>query len=774
LNDSDLAESFAAGRDVGILLGEASQGLVDIDLDTDEAATLATEFLPATEMWSGHGRRPRTHAWYRVLDRVPPSRRFLDADGRTVLFELRSSGCQTVVPPSRHPNGDSYEWYGPLEPGAVCCDNFEKAVSQLHVAAVLAKNWPSSNGSRHDISMSLAGALVRLGWTAPDVEHLVSVVARVAGDQEVVDRARAVRDTANRLAARRAVTGIPTLSRLLGAQVVDHLLRIVQAARPGEPWDQPISFRKAEVPDFPVHVLPVWLRDYVAALAEMTQTPLALAGGAALGVCAVAIARKFRVLIRPGWEEPTNLFIVVVLLPAERKSAVLTRVVRPLIQWECDQRERVADAMRDAEAKRTIHEARFKEATKKAAKARPEKREEAERAALECKRELEELVVPVPPRLFGDDITTEKLVSVIQQHGGRFAVISTEGGIFEILAGRYHGDKGPVLDVFLKGHAGDPIRVDRVNRAEERIDQPTLTVILTIQPDVLKALADKPGFRGRGLLARFLYAIPKSCLGTREQGAPPIPPEIEQLFARSVRRLIDQAGRPDGQPWMLALSDEAEYEIRCFETDLEPRLHRSAELGSISDWAGKLAGGVARLAAILHMAEYAQHPQPSTIPISVETMRAAIVLGRFYLEHAVAAFASMRTDSEVEDAVYLWDWIRRSGANEFSMRDAYQGTRGRFQRVKDLRPCLDLLVDHNYIRERQTAVTGRAGRPRGAQYDVNPLAGDFEDFEKDSPIAQKKQPFSQHETPPVENSDLGAFEVPTQNPQNPDADTLVL
>jgi hypothetical protein len=57
---------------------------------------------------------------------------------------------------------------------------------------------------------------------------------------------------------------------------------------------------------------------------------------------------------------------------------------------------------------------------------------------------------------------------------------------------------------------------------------------------------------------------------------------------------------------------------------------------------------------------------------------------------------------------------------------------------------------------------------------VNPLAGDFEDFEKDSPIAQKKQPFSQHETPPVENSDLGAFEVPTQNPQNPDADTLVL
>src|SRR5207253_1149882 len=131
-------------------------------------------------------------------------------------------------------------------------------------------------------------------------------------------------------------------------------------------------------------------------------------------------------------------------------------------------------------------------------------------------REIHELevnlpVVPPLPRLYVDDCTPERLASLMAEQGGRMAVFSDEGGVFDILSGRY--SKGvPNLDLWLKGHSVSPVRVDRADRARPPIllDRPRLTVGISPQPDVLASLRDKPGFRGRGLLARFLYGLPKS------------------------------------------------------------------------------------------------------------------------------------------------------------------------------------------------------------------------------------------------------------------------
>jgi replicative DNA helicase len=35
-------------------------------------------------------------------------------------------------------------------------------------------------------------------------------------------------------------------------------------------------------------------------------------------------------------------------------------------------------------------------------------------------------------------------------------------------------------------------------------------------------MAGRPGFAGRGLLARFLYSLPESLVGHRQAGAPPV------------------------------------------------------------------------------------------------------------------------------------------------------------------------------------------------------------------------------------------------------------
>ena len=86
----------------------------------------------------------------------------------------------------------------------------------------------------------------------------------------------------------------------------------------------------------------------------------------------------------------------------------------------------------------------------------------------------EAITVPTVPRILADDVTPEALASLMASQKGRLALISAEGGPFDGMAGRY--SKLPNLDIYLKGHAGDPVRVDRQGRKPEFIERPALTI----------------------------------------------------------------------------------------------------------------------------------------------------------------------------------------------------------------------------------------------------------------------------------------------------------
>lgn len=96
----------------------------------------------------------------------------------------------------------------------------------------------------------------------------------------------------------------------------------------GHNWELPIPFNSVTLPTFPIHCLPPVLCDYVAAVSEATQTPLDMAAVAALAVMAVCAQGKYAVQGKPDWLEPLNLYAVIVANPAERKSAILSRLGR--------------------------------------------------------------------------------------------------------------------------------------------------------------------------------------------------------------------------------------------------------------------------------------------------------------------------------------------------------------------------------------------------------------------------------------------------------------
>ena len=220
LSEKDIPSYFKDGQNVGVLLGEPSGGLVDIDLDCEEALALAEVFLPPTDSVFGRKSTPASH-WLYVADPLPGTERFKDTDGE-VLVEVRSTGGQTVFPSSTHPSGELIAWVHDGDPAEIDGPTLRSRVARLAAAAILVRHWPAE-GSRQDVALALAGGLLRGGWEEEEASEFIGIVAEVAGDEETVKRAKAAEYTARSLGHDRPVTGWPRLTQLLGKEVTHRL-----------------------------------------------------------------------------------------------------------------------------------------------------------------------------------------------------------------------------------------------------------------------------------------------------------------------------------------------------------------------------------------------------------------------------------------------------------------------------------------------------------------------------------------------------------------------
>ena len=497
------------------------------------------------------------------------------------------------------------------------------------------------------------------------------------------------------------------------------------------PWEQPAPLgMQAALPSFPADALPEWVKVEVEAVAEFTQTPVDLGATVVLGVLSAAAGGRAVVEVRGSWREPLNLFAVAAMPSGSRKSAVFASLTEPLLDTEQSLVEKAEPQIIELETQRKVAQRDADRATAQASGIdNDQARTTAMAHAIAAAQLAEAITVPVMPRLVADDITPEAAASLLAEQGGRLAVLSAEGGIFATLAGRYSGGV-PSIEVFLKGHSGDMLRVDRKGRPPEHIPHPALTLALCVQPEVLRAIAAMPGFRGRGLLARILYSLPPNLVGHRKVGTPAVPEDVREIYESNVRTLLLTFAEWT-DPAVLTLTPEAAALILAAEQAIEPRLDPDAgDLAGIVDWASKQIGATVRIAGLLHVASHLADGWAK--PIGEDTMRNAIRITDYYTCHALAAFDHMGVDPALADARVLHRWIKINRPERFTKREIFTGvSRSRFPKVGDLDPPLELLEQHGYIRRMAEPERTGPGRRPSPTYLVHPrLAAETAQYAK--------------------------------------------
>jgi hypothetical protein len=415
---------------------------------------------------------------------------------------------------------------------------------------------------------------------------------------------------------------------------------------------------------FPTDALPPVLAtcvtEYASALG-VDPSFVAVPTLAMLGSC-VGTTRVIR--IKRSFRQPCILWAAIVAPSGTRKTPALSAVLKPLHR---------AQAIAHADYRLRLEEYELA-------------RQEHEEARKDWKRGDAKVVPlrgPTPPpgpptapterRFIASDATFEALGPLLSANPRGLLVWRDElAGLVQDFDRYRAGARGGDCSRWLSCWSAEPIIVDRRSSGTVSVPHAALSILGSIQPDVLRRLAG-PDLLANGFLARILVAMPPSLFApwTDED----ISEATEERLARIVGRLLDlgHAQDPDGNPVAveLPLAAEAKALWVCWFNANE----RESLAAEEHEAAAIAKGGyyVARLALLLQLVRDAEAGEQSGV-VGKQAMASAIRLWGWLKAEAQRVYGMLGEPAEDRELRRLEDWIRRQGSVA-TIRDVTRGPR---------------------------------------------------------------------------------------------------
>lgn len=116
----------------------------------------------------------------------------------------------------------------------------------------------------------------------------------------------------------------------------------------------PMVRTQKQLCEFPVDALPDKIRPYIQATAESLQVSVDMVATFVIAIISLCVQGKYKIQVKPDWEEPVNLYAVVVMRPSERKSPTLKMVSAPVFEYMEEENERRQPEISENETKKKI------------------------------------------------------------------------------------------------------------------------------------------------------------------------------------------------------------------------------------------------------------------------------------------------------------------------------------------------------------------------------------------------------------------------------------
>lgn len=711
LTENDLPAHFSDSPNVGIILGEISGGLVDVDLDCAEAISLADSFLPRTEFVFGRASKPQSHRFY-IADPLPAPHKF-SAPDKLTLLELRGKGQQTLVPPSIHPSGELYQFERDGKPTAVDGAELLRCVGHLGAAVLLVLRYPAQ-GQRHDAMLALCGMLLRAHMTKAKAETFISAVAIAAGDEETRVRVRNVVSTAERLAAGKPATGAPTLAAIIGDEVVRRVsdwLGLNSQLSEGSYWPEPASLgdELPPVAPFDPELLPSSLRPLVEDISDRMQAPADFAATAAIVTLAGCVNRRAFIIPKKDdttWRVTPNLWGAIVAPPGMMKSPILQAITHGLGQIEQKWRSEFESACSDFQLEKEQLDLRYqawREEYKRAVKkgetlpAQPDKT----------------LCEPIQKRLVLTDATFEKLHEILSQNAAGVLVVRDEltGWLSELSRLGREGERA----FFLQAWNGDSgFTVDRIGRGSIHVPHVCVSLIGNIQPAKLRTyLSDtiEGGPTDDGLFQRFQILVwPDLPRGWTLVDRPA--DESAQQKAELIFSILAELPTDPGIP--MRFDSDAQELFFAWWSNLESKIRQDSGLApAFIAHLAKYRSLMPSLAGLFELADRVAGGEDLSgeVSVSLEHTKQAAAFCDYLESHARRAYACI-ISPETRSAREFMRHIQAGDLGEkFSTREIYRHGWGALDTPERVRTAISFLEDLGWLRRHEEPASASGGRP---------------------------------------------------------------
>lgn len=470
-------------------------------------------------------------------------------------------------------------------------------------------------------------------------------------------------------------------------------------------WALPKPLQHVSVDqDFPVDCLPSALKDYLKAVAKYNQVPHDMCILPLLSVLAMCAQGKAKVEDpQNGYTSELTLYTLTVAPSSARKSSA-NDFLRAATDYQKNYNKLHEKERLNRQSERDYYKS----------KRDTEKRKKD--SDLQKLKDLDEQIEALPelPKMLLNvsDATTEALIKTMSEHGGKMAVIDTEGGILSTLAGMYNGG-ATNISFICNAYDGQPYYSSRVTSGEKDLERPLLTLGLLTQDKKFYDFIGNEEFQEKGLTNRFLFAFPKFKQGSRKWSDYRIPQQEQEAYTEIINNLLSM---PESDTVIKHNRDS--YRIfRDFFEDIQRKEQSGGIFEHIPSYAEKQYTIGLKIAALLHLCEH----EP-TEPIDGTTALHAVSIMMWAFNQAVKAFSGEVGENPIiETAKKIIGYLQKNSKYDYysltDLRDNLHFSRLKNpQKELEMEEALEILLNSYYIDVNKDSFI-----ERGAKIKLNPF-----------------------------------------------------